>query len=135
MIVRSNLNVIFRIEKKFFLWVGTLLTWTGLQPLLVTRNRIRSLPLLIMMGESLFAIIAPGIFSAAYSDMSMTGKRDIGGIGRKDPYRAASMFPDSVQIGSWIVTRNTLVLVSSYSDSHESELFRRTHPSGNVPST
>ena len=65
------------------------------------------------MGEFFFGIIAPGIFSAAYSDMSMTGKRDIGGIGRKDPYRAASMFPDSVQIGSWTVTRNTLVLAFS----------------------
>jgi hypothetical protein len=66
-----------------------------------------------MMGESFFTIIAPGIFSAAYSDMSMRGKSDIGGIGRKDPYRAASMFPDSVQIGSWTVTRNTLVPISS----------------------
>jgi hypothetical protein len=91
--------------------IGTLLTWTGLQPLLVTRSRVRSLPLLIMMGESFLTIIAPGIFSAAYSDMSMTGKSDIGGIGRKDPYRAASMFPDSVQIGSWTVTRKTLDLV------------------------
>ena len=63
---------------------GTLLTWTGLPPLLVTRNRIRSLPLLIMMG-SFLAIIAPGIFSGAYSDMSMTGKSDSGGMGRKDP--------------------------------------------------
>ena len=91
------------------LGVGTLLTWTGLQPLLVTRSRVRSLPLLIMMGESFFTITAPGIFSAAYSDTSMRGKSDIGGIGRKDPYRAASMFPDSVQIGSWTVTRKTLV--------------------------
>ena len=45
---------------------------------------MRSLPLLIMMG-SFFAIIAPGIFSAAYSDKSMRGKSDIGGMGRKDP--------------------------------------------------
>ena len=88
-----------------------MLTWTGLQPLLVTRSWIRALPSLIMMGLFFFTIIAPGIFSASYSDMSMTGKSDIGGIGRKDPYKAASMFPDSEQMGSWIVTRNTLVLV------------------------
>ena len=86
-----------------------MLTWTGLQPLLVTRSRTRSLPLLITMGESFFTIIAPGIFSASYSDRSMRGKSDIGGIGRNDPYKAASMFPDSEQIGSWTVTRKTLV--------------------------
>ena len=80
--------------------VGSLLTWTGLHPLLVTRSRTRPLPSLIMMGESFLAIMAPGIFSAAYSDMSMRGKSDIGGMGKKDPYRAASMFPDSVQMGS-----------------------------------
>jgi hypothetical protein len=64
------------------------------------------------MMDSFFAIIAPGIFSVAYSDISMIGKYDSAGFGRKDPYRAASKSPDSVQMGSWTVTRKTLVLVN-----------------------
>ena len=63
--------------------------------------------------RSFFAMIAPGTFSAAYSDISMTGKAVSGGMGRKEPYKAASMSPDSVQIGSWTVTRKTLVWLAA----------------------
>jgi hypothetical protein len=54
-------------------------------------------------------MIAPGSFSREYSDGSCTGKRSLDGIGKKDPDSAAAMSPSSDAIGSWTVTRKTLL--------------------------
>jgi hypothetical protein len=53
-------------------------------------------------------MIAPGRACLAYADGSCAENRSLDGTGKKDPYSASARFPDSVQMGSWTVTRNTL---------------------------
>ena len=51
---------------------------------------------------------APGRACCAYADGSGVGNRSFDGTGRKEPYRASARLPNSVQMGSCTVTRNTL---------------------------
>lgn len=52
--------------------------------------------------------MAPGMRWCAYADGSCAGNRSLDGTGRKEPYNASARLPNSVQMGSWTVTRNTL---------------------------
>ena len=100
-------------------------TCTGRSPVFVTRRRTRSRPLLMTIS-SLRAIIAPGSFSREYRDGSCTGKKSSDGIGKKDPESAAAMSPSSDAIGSWTVTRKTLLKRSGHQrqDNHNTRCTR-----------
>jgi hypothetical protein len=73
-------------------------TCTGRSPLLVTFSRIRSRPLL-RTTASLRVTMAPGALSLANSDGSICENTSGDGMGKKEPYKAASRSPSSVQIG------------------------------------
>ena len=83
------------------------LTWIGRSPLFVTLIRTLSRPRLITMRSSL-TTTAPGRALCAYADGSCAGNRSLDGTGRNEPYNASARLPDSVQMGVWTVTRNTL---------------------------
>ena len=64
-------------------------------------------------------MIAPGRACGAYADGSCAGNRSLHGTGRKELYSASARFPNSVQMGSCTVTRNTLhKLISALSSKN-----------------